>query len=152
MRGWHLIALPILLQSGAGFPAAPDEPWFNPPGGTWAPSARVVARMKSDLNGALDPLLAKEPAASAPPARYWFQYRGQGSGAHRAIELVGHVFPVPARARQEFFNAFIAEGCYVYARYLPAKRKFDPLGLGRNCPRRTVASSISAAGAITRVN
>ena len=136
MRGFNAIALLMLLEAGAICAAVQGEPWFSPPGGTWAPDASVVSVMKSDLGEAIAPLLAKQAPPSALPTRYWFQYRGQGTSSNRIIVVLGYPFPVPRGAEKDFFSVHIPEACAVFALYLPSERKFDWLEVGPNCPPR----------------
>ena len=136
MRGFGVIALLMLLQPEVILAAAPDEPWFNPPGGTWAPGTKVIAAMKSDFDSAIKPLLATEPSLSARPTRYWFQYQGQGPSSRRIVELIGYPFPVPEGARKAFLSVHIPEASSIYARYLPLERRFELLNVGPDCPPR----------------
>jgi len=118
-------------------PSAPDEPWFNPPGGTWIPDPAVVSDMKAALDGGLRPILTERGDQTRPPVRYWFQYVGQGSGANKTIGVLGRPFPVSPRATTTFLGAFIPEDCHVQARYIPLERRMDDLVVGGfGCPRR----------------
>src|SRR5882762_1051633 len=137
MRGALLIASLAAFQVGTPLAAAPKEPWFNPPGGTWVPDSAVVSAMKADFDAAVAPLLAAKVPASALPTRYWFQYQGQGFGAKRTIYLHGAPFPVPSLARQDIHMAFIPESCVIIAVYAPVERKFDRIDVGGlGCPPR----------------
>ena len=109
MRLPHLIPLIILLAACSRHAEVPDEPWFNPPGGTWAPDAAMVSEMKSSLDAELRPFLAKSGRVSSPAVRYWFQYMGP----------------------------WMPEECIVHARYLPNGKGLDDLVLsGVSCPAR----------------
>jgi hypothetical protein len=131
-------ALPGSSLSGTSVsPSTPDEPWFNPPGGTWMPDPAVVSDMKVALDVALRPILAEKGEPTQPPVRYWFQYVGQGSGDNRTIGLLGHPFPVRQGAATTFYGAFIPEACHVQARYMPSKQRIEGLVVGGfHCPRR----------------
>jgi hypothetical protein len=117
--------------------SSPDEPWFNPPGGTWIPDPAVVSDMKAAVDEALRPILAKRGDLTRPPVRYWFQYVGQGSGVNKTIGVIGRPFPVLQRAAIEFLGAFFPEDCHVLARYVPSKMRIEDLAVGGfGCPRR----------------
>ncbi len=137
MRVVRVIAICLALQIGAAIAAAPADPWFNPPGGTWVPTAVAVATMKADLDAAIAPMLAAKVSASAPPARYWFQYQGQGSGAKRTVYIHGAPFPVPSSARKDIHMVYLPESCVIIAVYVPSERRFDQIGVGGlGCPPR----------------
>jgi hypothetical protein len=136
MRAAHLIAW-LALQGGATAHAASEEPWFNPPGGTWIPNSAVVSAMKADFDAAIPPKLAAKVPATAPPTQYWFQYQGAGSGSSRTILLIGRPFPVPSRARQDLLSVFIPESCVIFAIYIPSERTYSRLEVGGlSCPPR----------------
>ena len=130
--------LPGSSLSGTSVSASTlDEPWFNPPGGTWIPNPAVVSDMKVALDAALRPILAERGEPTQPQVRYWFQYIGQGSGAKRTIGFLGHPVPVPQGAGTTFYGAYIPEACHVQARYVPSQRRIEDLVVGGfHCPRR----------------
>src|SRR5229473_5495262 len=119
MRITYLCALILALVGCSPPTSAYDDPWFSPPGGTWVPDAVVVARMKIALDDELRPILEKHADSVMPPARYWFQYIGSGSGVDKTIGIVGRPFPVPSGADAGFLGAVIPEQCHVFASYLP---------------------------------
>jgi hypothetical protein len=101
------------------------------------PDAGVVAHMKVDLDDELRPILEKPADSGMPPARYWFQYVGSGSGVDKRIGIVGRPFPVPSGADAVFLGAVIPEQCHVFASYLPNERRFKDFSVGGfYCPPR----------------
>jgi hypothetical protein len=93
--------------------------------------------MKVALDDELRPRLEKHPDSDMPPARYWFQYIGSGSGIDKTIGIVGRPFPVPSGAGAVFLGAVIPEQCHVFANYLPKERKFKDVAVGGfHCPPR----------------
>ena len=136
MRGANVIAWLAALLGGTAL-GAPEEPWFNPPGGTWTPNPAVVSMMKVDFDAAIPAKLAPKVTPSAPPTQYWFQYQGVGSESSPTILLYGHPFPVSPRAGQDLLNLFIPEVCVIFATYIPSERRFDRLEVGGlGCPPR----------------
>jgi hypothetical protein len=138
MRIKGLVSLLLLLVMHSLRAAATEEPWFNPPGGTWTPDATVVSQMKSALDIRLRPFLINSGKATRPSSRYWFQYLGRGSGASSTIEIRGRPFPVPAAAATTaYFGPWIPEDCIVHVRYIPKEHKIEDLVLtGVTCPAR----------------
>jgi hypothetical protein len=137
MRIPYSCALILALVGCSPPTSAYDDPWFNPPGGTWVPDARVVARMKVALDDDLRPAFEGSVNSGVPPARYWFQYVGTGSGADQAIGIVGYPFPVPLAAKDTFLGAIVPEACHVFATYLPKQRRIKDSGVGGfYCPPR----------------
>lgn len=134
----HLIPLIILLAACSRHTEVPDEPWFNPPGGTWTPDTAMVAEMKSSLDAELRPFLAKSGRASLPAMRYWFQYMGRGVDSSRYVEIRGRPFPVlPQGKSRSYMGPWMPEECIVHARYLPGGKRIDDLVLsGVSCPAR----------------
>jgi hypothetical protein len=117
--------------------SAYDDPWFNPPGGTWVPDTSVIARMKVALDDELHPLLERRVDTGMTPVRYWFQYSANGSGTDKLIGIVGYPFPVPSSAATTFFGAVIPERCHVFASYLPSERRIKEVAVGGfHCPPR----------------
>jgi hypothetical protein len=136
MRDVNLIAWLVALACSAALHAA-EEPWLNPPGGTWTPDRAVVYMMKVDFDAAIPAKLGPKVTASAAPTQYWFQYQGAGSESSRTILLYGFPGPVPPRAGQDLFNVFIPEACTIFAIYVPSERRFDRLEVGGlGCPPR----------------
>ena len=144
MRIAPVIAFSFLVLSGCsgrdeprlGQSLAPDEPWFNPPGGTWVPDSADVSNMKDALDADLRPVLAAKAGETGPATRYWFQYLGQGSGASRTIEIWGRPFPVPSGVDTNFSGPIIPEDCHVFGSYVPSERKIRVNVAGFNCPPR----------------
>jgi hypothetical protein len=117
-------------------PLTPDEPWFNPLGGTWTPDAVIVSEMKIALDSALRQLLSERGRATQP-VRYWFQFLGHGSGSARNIDIRGRPFPVlPQADTKAYFGPWIPEDCIVHARYVPSQRRIEDLVVGGFCPAR----------------
>ena len=117
-------------------PWPPDEPWFNPPGGTWTPDPVIIAEMKVALDSALRQFLSDRGRATQP-VRYWFQFLGHGSGSTRTIDIRGRPFPVlPQPDTKAYFGPWIPEDCIVHARYVPSQRRIEDLVLGGFCPAR----------------
>jgi len=115
----------------------PDEPWFNPSGGTWTPDAVIISEMKVALDSALRPVFSERDGAT-PPVRYWFQFLGHGSGWHRTIDIRGRPFPVLPRAdTKAYFGPWIPEDCIVHARYVPSQQRIENLVVGGFCPARS---------------
>lgn len=118
--------------------SAPDDAWFNPPGGTWIPNPAEVSDMKAALEEGLRGILSEKGDQTRPPVRYWFQYVGQGSGASKTIGVLGRPFPVSPRAATTFLGAFIPEDCHVQARYMPLEKRIADLVVGAfGCPRQS---------------
>jgi hypothetical protein len=118
----------------SGSPLMPDEPWFNPLGGTWTPDAAIVSEMKIALDSALRQFLSARGKATQPE-RYWFQYLGHGSGSARTIDIRGRPFPVLPRAdTKAYFGPWFPEDCIVHARYVPSQRRIEDLIVGGFCP------------------
>jgi hypothetical protein len=136
MRTHLSIAAMALLLAFEVRADGPDEPWFNPSGGTWIPDAVVVSEMRVALDSSLRAALAAKPTAVRPPTRYWFQYLGRGSGTESVIEFFGHPFPVSKRAATVYFDVTIPENCVVYGRYYPVAKKIEELRVGLACPPR----------------
>jgi hypothetical protein len=99
------------------------------------PDAGVVARMKLSLDSELRPILEKRADSSMPPARYWIQYIGSGSGIDKAIGIVGRPFPVPSGVDAVFLGAIIPEQCHVFASYLPNERRVKDVAVGGSIVR-----------------
>ena len=117
-------------------PLTPDEPWFNPLGGTWTPDAVIVSEMKIALDSALRQLLSERGRATQP-VRYWFQFLGHGSGSARNIDIRGRPFPVlPQADTKAYFGPWIPEDCIVHASYVPSQRRIEDLVVGGFCPAR----------------
>ena len=115
---------------------APDEPWFNPSGGTWTPDAVVISQMKVALDPAIRQVFSERGIATSP-VRYWFQFLGHGSGSDRTIDIRGRPFPVlPEAGTKAFFGPRIPEDCSVQARYVPSQRRIENLVVGGFCPAR----------------
>jgi hypothetical protein len=132
-----LAAMALLLASKV-FAATLEEPWFNPPGGTWVPDAAAVSDMRRTVDSVLTSSLAARSVAGDPPSRYWFQYQGRGSGADRIIVLIGHPFPISSSAETSFLDVSIPENCVVYAEYAPKAKQVRALNVsGLSCPRRS---------------
>jgi len=127
--------LALLLASGMS-KAALDDSWFNPPGGTWAPGAADVANMKKALDAELPAALAANLDPMKTPVRYWFQFRGRGSGADKEIEIVGYAFPVSERATKAYLDVSTPENCSVSARYSLSVKKIFLAVSGFGCPPR----------------
>jgi hypothetical protein len=113
-----------------------DEPWFNPPGGTWTPDTVIVSAMRSSLEAKLKPFLVESGRASLPAVRYWFQYMGRGADSSRYIEIRGRPFPVRAQAmNKSYMGPWMPEECIVHARYMPTSKTLEDLVLsGVSCP------------------
>jgi len=125
-----------MLIAGAPADASFDEPWFNPPGGDWVPDQGVVASIKAELDANSD-ALAKYVDPTRPPAKYWFQYQGKGSGPNRTVVLLGFLYPISTGADLTLFDVAIPEACVISATYLPDKGKLTDLMLnGIKCPAR----------------
>jgi hypothetical protein len=117
-------------------PSTPDEPWFNPLGGTWTPDAVIISEMKVALDSALRQYLSERGRATQP-VRYWFQFLGHGSGSARKIDIRGRPFPVlPQADTKAYFGPWIPEDCIVHARYVPSQRRIEDLVVGGFCPAR----------------
>jgi len=117
--------------------AGTDDLWFNPPGGTWVPSAVVVSDMKAALDRVLPASLSAQLDIAQTPARYWFQFRGRGSGTEKEIEIIGHPFPVSERAARAYLDVSTPESCTVAARYSPTVKEIRGLQVsGLSCPPR----------------
>jgi hypothetical protein len=137
MRTPYFCALIFALIACSQHTSAYDDPWFNPPGGTWVPDAGVVSDMKAALDDSLRPVLANRDDATMPPMRYWFQYLGNGSGVDKTIGIIGYPFPVPPGADASYLGAIIPEQCHVFGIYLPKERRFKELSVGGfHCPPR----------------
>jgi hypothetical protein len=138
MRTRHLVAPILLLMTYSLRSAAPDEPWFNPPGGTWTPDAVIISDMKIALDATLRPFLFARGRTTQPAVRYWFQYSGHGSGPSRTIDIRGRPFPVLPRAdTTAYFGPWIPEDCIVHARYVPTEHRIEDLVVGGvSCPAR----------------
>jgi hypothetical protein len=128
-----------MLAAPAYTPHAPanDDPWFNPPGGTWVPDAQVVSEMKAAVDERLAPVLAGKGDSSLAPVKYWFQYIGNGSGVDKTIAIVGRPFPVSRGADAVYLGAVIPESCHVFGNYVPKERKLEAFSVGGfHCPPR----------------
>lgn len=134
----HLVSLFVLLVACSQHTATSDEPWFNPPGGTWTPDADMVLDMKAALDEKLKPFLSESGRASLPATRYWFQYMGRDPNASKYIDIRGRPFPVlPHAADRSYMGPWIPEECIVHARYQPSNKGIDDLVLsGISCPAR----------------
>jgi hypothetical protein len=134
----HLVAPMLLLMACSPRSALPDEPWFNPPGGTWVPDAAIASDMKEALDAKLRPFLVSRGRTTLPAVRYWFQYLGRGSGAARTIDIRGRPLPVLPRAETtNYFGPWIPEECIVHARYVLRERMVEDLEVsGVSCPAR----------------
>jgi hypothetical protein len=138
LRNRRSLAAIVLLLASRVFGAALDEPWFDPPGGTWVPDAATIFDMRRAFNSAVAPALAARSVAGQPPARYWFQYQGRGAGADKTIVIIGHPFPVSQGAEKRFFDVSIPENCVVYAEYAPKPKQVRALSVsGLSCPPRS---------------
>ena len=114
----------------------PDEPWFNPLGGTWAPDAVITSEMKIAVDSALPQSLSARGRLTSP-VRYWFQYLGHGSGSARNIDIRGRPFPVfPQADTKAYFGPWIPEDCIVHARYVPSQRRIEDFFVSGFCPAR----------------
>ena len=117
-------------------PVTPDEPWFNPLGGTWTPDAVIISEMKIALDSVLRQSLSAHGRPTSP-ARYWFQYLGHGSGSARNIDIRGRPFPVfPGTDTKAYFGPWIPEDCIVHARYVPSQRRIEDFVVSGFCPAR----------------
>ena len=117
-------------------PLTPDEPWFNPLGGTWTPDAVIISEMKVALDSALRQFLSEHGRATQP-VRSWFQFLGHGSGSARNIDIRGRPFPMlPQPDTKAYFGPRIPEDCIVHARYVPSQRRIEDLVVGGFCPAR----------------
>ena len=137
MRTPYIFAFAVALLACTPPTSQYDDPWFNPPGGTWVPDRGVVSQMKVALNDELRPILEKRADSGMPSKRYWFQYIGNGSGVDRTIGIVGRPFPVPSGAEAVFLGAVVPEQCHVFASYQPNERRFKEVAVGGfHCPPR----------------
>jgi hypothetical protein len=137
VRTQYAVATVALLMVFKAPAAAPDDPWFHPPGGTWLPDSAIVSDMKVALDVVLPVALAAKTDVALRPMRYWFQYQGRGSGADKVIELIGHPFPVSADATRTYFDVGIPENCVVSAHYDPIIKQIRDLSVGGLvCPPR----------------
>ena len=112
-----------------------DEPFYNPPGGTWTPDTAIVSEMKVAVASTLQPFFS-ERGRVGQPVRYWFQYLGHGSGGSKTIDIHGRPFPVLPQADTKafFFGPWIPEACIVHARYVPSQRRIENLMISGFCP------------------
>lgn len=131
-----LAAIALLLASKV-FAATLEEPWFDPPGGTWAPDATTISEMRRAIDSVLPSALARKGVAGQPPTRYWFQFQGRGASADKSIVIIGHPFPVSQGAEKAFVDVSIPENCVVYAEYFPRAKQIRGLNVGGlSCPPR----------------
>lgn len=127
----------LIIAQGCASMGAPNEPWFNPPGGSWIPDAATVTLIKIAVNRRLGGALADKARTSGPPVHYWFQYRGDKDGADQTIEVVGFPNPVDPGASGEFLDVWVPENCVISATYSPRDGKLTRFGVGGvACPPR----------------
>jgi|SRR5690242_541380 len=100
--------------------------WLHVPGGTWQPSAAVVADARAQL-----PAYAKQQASfKGLPLPSWssytFQYQGRTlpKSGRRVVYVNAFCTPPPSYAAQEFVSVTDGGTCYFEAYYDPAGKRF----------------------------
>jgi len=98
--------------------------WLHVPGGTWNPSAQVVAQAASRLHTYALQQASAEGITVRPWSGYTFQYQGRKLRGRQVLYINAFCSSPPPDAKREF--VVVADGgtCYFRATYDPATGQF----------------------------